>query len=325
MQSGPVMAVYTDIGFDELGAVLAAYDVGAPRSFKGIAEGVENSNYLLHTDRGTYILTLYEKRVSAEDLPFFLGLLEHLAGKGIACPRPVRTRAGAQATVLKDRPAALLTFLDGLSLSDPRPGDCAAAGAALAALHRAGADFPRHRENSLSLSGWRSLAKAVGARADGVEDGLSALIESNLAALENSWPGDLRAGIIHADLFPDNVLFIDGKVSGLIDFYFACNDSYAYDLAVMINAWCFETDGRFSRARSQRLIAAYAEERALSTQEIAALPILARGAALRFLLTRLQDWLDHDARALVRPKDPREFAHRLRFHAKVGSPAEYGA
>ena len=319
------MAVYTDIGFDEFGAVLAAYDVGAPRSFKGIAEGVENSNYLLHTDRGTYILTLYEKRVRAEDLPFFLGLLEHLAGRGVACPLPVRTRAGAQSTVLEDRPAALLTFLDGLSLSHPHPDNCAAAGAALAALHHAGADFRRHRKNSLSLSGWRGLAEAIGGRADGVEEGLSTLIESNLAALENSWPDDLPTGIIHADLFPDNVLFIDGDVSGLIDFYFACNDFYAYDLAVMINAWCFETDGRFSRARSQRLIAAYGKARPLSAREIGALPILAQGAALRFLLTRLQDWLDHDARALVRPKDPREFAHRLRFHARVGSPAEYGA
>jgi homoserine kinase type II len=319
------MAVYTDIGFDELGAMLAAYDVGVPGSFKGIAEGVENSNYLLQTDRGRFILTLYEKRVSADDLPFFLGLLEHLAGKGVACPLPVRTRAGAQSTALKDRPAALLTFLDGLSLSRPRANHCAAAGAALAALHRAGADFATRRANSLSLTGWRRMAKSIGTHADGIEEGLAELITSNLAAIEDSWPDDLPTGVIHADLFPDNVLFMGGKVSGLIDFYFACDDFYAYDLAVMINAWCFEPGGRFSRARSQSLIAAYARERPLSRDEIAALPVLARGAALRFLLTRAQDWLEHDAHALVRPKDPREFAHHLRFHAQVQSAAEYGA
>jgi homoserine kinase type II len=319
------MAVYTDIAFDDLGAMLAEYDIGAPKSFKGIAEGVENSNFLLQTDRGTFILTLYEKRVSADDLPFFLTLLEHLAKRGIACPQPLRTHSGAQSTVLKERLAALLTFLDGLSLSRPRANHCAAAGAALAAMHRAGADFPSRRANSLSLTGWRRLAKSIGVRANSVEDGLADLIASNLAALEDSWPDNLPSGVIHADLFPDNVLFMDGKVSGLIDFYFACDDFYAYDLAVMINAWCFEPGGRFSRARAQSLIAAYAKERPLSAPETTALPTLARGAALRFLLTRLQDWLEHDQSALVRPKDPREFAHHLRFHAQVQSAAEYGA
>jgi len=319
------MAVYTDIGFDELGAVLAAYDIGVPKSFKGIAEGVENSNFLLQTDRGTFILTLYEKRVSAEDLPFFLSLLEHLAKKGIACPLPVRTREGAQSMVVKDRPTALLTFLDGLSLSRPRASHCAAAGTALAALHRAGSDFAARRANSLSLTAWRRIARSIGARADSVETGLAELIASNLAALEDTWPDDLPSGVVHADLFPDNVLFMGGRISGLIDFYFACDDFYAYDLAVMISAWCFEPGGRLSRARAQTLIACYAKERTLSARELAALPILARGAALRFLLTRLQDWLDHDRTALVRPKDPREFAQRLRFHAQVQSAVEYGA
>jgi len=319
------VAVYTDIGFDQLGGMLAAYDVGAPRSFKGIAEGVENSNFLLQTDRGTFILTLYEKRVSMDDLPFFLSLLEHLSGKGIACPQPLRTRDGAQFTVLEERPAALLTFLDGLSLGRPRASHCAEAGATLAALHRAGSDFAARRANSLSITGWHRLAKSIGGRADSVESGLGELIATNLAVLEDAWPAGLPTGIIHADLFPDNVLFMGGKVSGLIDFYFACDDFYAYDLAVMINAWCFEPGGRFSRARSQSLIAAYTKERSLSASEIAALPILARGAALRFLLTRLQDWLEHDKSALVRRKDPREFAHYLRFHAQVQSATEYGA
>lgn len=319
------MAVYTDLAFDDLGALLAGYEIGAPTSFKGIAEGVENSNFLLQTDQGTYILTLYEKRVSAEDLPFFLDLLEHLASRGIACPQPVRGRSGVQWTTLKNRPAALLTFLEGVSLSRPRAGHCAAAGAALAALHAAGADFAPRRANSLSLAGWRRLARAVMPRADSVEPGLGELIATQLESLEDNWPVDLPSGVIHADLFPDNVLFIGSSVSGLIDFYFACDDFYAYDLAVMLNAWCFEPAGRFSRAKAQSLISAYCRQRTLSGRETAALPVLARGAALRFLLTRLQDWLDRDPRVLVRPKDPREFAARLRFHAAVTSADEYGA
>lgn len=319
------MAVYTDIAFDDLGALLAEYDIGAPKSFKGIAEGVENSNFLLRTDRGAFILTLYEKRVSADDLPFFLGLLEHLAGRGIACPLPLRTRSDAQSITLNNRPAALLTFLDGVSLSRPRAGHCAAAGAALAALHRASVDFAPRRANNLALAGWIRLAKATAPLADQLEAGLAELIASSLSALEETWPGDLPAGIIHADLFPDNVLFLDGNVSGLIDFYFACDDFYAYDLAIMLNAWCFEPGGKFSRAKAQSLIGGYSKERTLSRREIAALPVLARGAALRFLLTRLQDWFAHDPSMLVRPKDPREFASRLRFHAEVACAAEYGA
>ncbi|HEY3636751.1 MAG TPA: homoserine kinase [Rhizomicrobium sp.] len=319
------MAVYTELAFDDLGGMLAGYDVGTPKSFKGIAEGVENSNFLLQTERGTFILTLYEKRVRAEDLPFFLDLLEHLAHRGISCPLPVRSRSGTLWTALKDRPAALLTFLDGVSLSRPRAGHCAAAGAALAALHAAGSDFAPRRPNSLSLTGWRQLAKTVLPRADTIEPGLAELISSNLEALEDGWPKNLPAGVIHADLFPDNVLFTGSRVSGLIDFYFACDDFYAYDLAVMLNAWCFDSDGRFSRAKSQSLISAYCRHRMLSPHELDALPVLARGAALRFLLTRSQDWLDRDPRVLVRPKDPREFAARLRFHAAVKSPGEYGA
>ncbi|HWE05888.1 MAG TPA: homoserine kinase [Rhizomicrobium sp.] len=319
------MAVYTDIAFDDLGIMLAEYDIGAPRRFKGIAEGIENSNFLLQTDRATYILTLYEKRVSAKDLPFFLELLEHLAAHGIACPLPVRSRNGAQSTTIKGRPAALLTFLDGLSLSRPRADHCAAASTALAALHRAGADFARTRSNNFSLHGWRRLADAILPRADRAEKGLAQLIETNLAAVEEMWPSDLPSGVIHADLFPDNVLFLHDRISGLIDFYFACHDFLAYDVAVMLNAWCFDSDGSFNRTKSRSVISAYANARPLTPCETAALPVLARGAALRFLLTRLQDWLDRDPRMLARVKDPLEFANYLRFHAKVVSPAEYGA
>jgi homoserine kinase type II len=318
------MAVYTDVAFEDLETLLAGYDIGNPRGFKGIAEGVENSNYLLQTDRGTYILTLYEKRVRAADLPFFLDLLDHLSARGVACPLPVRSIGGAQSTILNGRPAALLTYLDGLSLRRPEVNHCGEAGAALAALHEAGADFTQRRENALSLASWRRLVEATLPHADDVQPELGHLIASNLAALEAEWPAGLPGGVIHADLFPDNVLFMHNRISGLIDFYFACNDAYAYDLAIMLNAWCFETDGAFNRTKGQSLIGAYCRSRPLRQDEIEALPLLARGAALRFLLTRLVDWLHRDPTVLVRPKDPREFARRLRFHEKVKTAAEYG-
>lgn len=318
------MAVYTDVSFEDLETVLAGYAVGAPLSFKGIAEGVENSNFALRTTDGAFILTLYEKRVRESDLPFFLGLMEHLASRGIACPLPVRRNDGALFAHVNGRPAALLTYLDGLSLRQPSVAHCAAAGAALAALHEAGREFELSRPNALSVNGWADLVAATAERADTVQTGLRTLIETSLKQLEVNWPTGLPAGVIHADLFPDNVLFMDGEVSGLIDFYFACNDAFAYDLAVMLNAWCFEMDGTFDIAKGEALLGAYHKHRDLSDAEIAALPVLAQGAALRFLLTRLYDLLNHDPMALVRPKDPREFAKRLRFHLAVRHAKEYG-
>jgi homoserine kinase type II len=318
------MAVYTDVSFEDLEACLKAYDVGTPKSFKGIAEGVENSNFLLQTDRGAFVVTLYEKRVSAADLPFFLGLMEHLAQHGVSCPQPVRTKDGAQWVTLNGRSAAILTYLDGVSLRRPEVAQCAEAGIALAKVHDAGHDFLLQRPNALSLAGWRKLADATVAKADTVAKGLSAAISKSLGQIERDWPLGLPSGIIHADLFPDNVLFMGGRITGLIDFYFACNDSFAYDLAVMLNAWCFEPDGSFNITKSKALVSAYRQQRTLGADEIAVLPLLARGAALRFLLTRLYDWLNPDPLALVRPKDPREFAKKLRFHMQIKSPAEYG-
>ena len=318
------MAVYTDVAFEDLDVLLKAYDIGAARSFKGIAEGIENSNFALDTDRGKFILTLYEKRVSADDLPYFLGLLRHLAARGVPCPVPVPGNDGSESCVLKGRPAAILTWLDGVSLRHPEPGHCASAGRALAQLHDAGSDFPLIRPNALGIDGWRTLAASTLDRADEIEPGLAELITSTLATLDEEWPEALPRGVIHADLFPDNVLFMDDEVSGLIDFYFACNDCLAYDLAVMLNAWCFEDDGLYSAAKGHALMSAYCTHRALEAEELSALPLLATGAALRFLLTRLHDWLTPDPLALVRPKDPREFSQRLRFHRGIKSVAEYG-
>jgi homoserine kinase type II len=318
------MAVYTEVSEEELDAFVAGYDIGGVLSLKGIAEGVENSNYLLHTERGFYILTLYEKRVDEAELPFFLGLLEHLAVKGVTCPQPVKNRQGGALGVLAGRPAAIVTFLDGMWIRKPDARQCAAVGEALARLHRAGADFPMRRQNALSLDGWTRLFESVHARADHVVPDLSAAIDAELAHLHAVWPQGLPSGVIHADLFPDNVFFLGGKLSGLIDFYFACTDAFAYDLAITLNAWCFEPDGAFNITKGLAMINGYERVRRLDDGEVAALPTLARGASLRFLLTRLVDWLNVPEGALVKPKDPMEYVRRLRFYQSISSARELG-
>ena len=318
------MAVYTDVSDEELEAFIRSYAVGALTSFKGIAEGVENSNYLVHTESGRYILTLYEKRVSREDLPYFLALMEHLAARGITCPLPVQDREGRTLKELAGRPAALITFLEGLWVRRPGIEHCAGLGDALARFHLAGRDFPLTRANSLSLPGWRTLFAAIGSGADKVTPGLAGVIEKELRHLEGNWPGDLPGGVIHADLFPDNVFFLGDRVSGLIDFYFACNDMFAYDVAVCLNAWCFESDGSFNVTKARALLEAYEAARPLTKAELDRLPALARGAALRFLLTRTYDLINTDANALVKTKDPNEYLRKLRFHQRVKSTQEYG-
>ncbi|HTZ34641.1 MAG TPA: homoserine kinase [Stellaceae bacterium] len=318
------MAVYTEIADDELRNFVAAYDIGEVLSCKGIAEGVENSNYLLGTAHGSFILTLYEKRVSPADLPFFIALMDHLAHHGVACPTPVRARDGAALRELCGRPAAIVTFLNGMWPRRIEPFHCAGVGAALAGLHRAGESFAMRRPNDLGLAGWRRLFAACAARADEVQAGLAAELGGELAALEAAWPQGLPSGVIHADLFPDNVFFRDRELSGLIDFYFACTDAFAYDIAVCLNAWCFEPDGGFNVTKARLLVGHYRTARALAPAELAALPLLARGSALRFLLTRLYDWLNQTEGALVRPKDPLEYLRKLRFHRGIVDPSGYG-
>ncbi|HZL62691.1 MAG TPA: homoserine kinase [Pseudolabrys sp.] len=318
------MAVYTDVTANDLTDFLSRYQVGELRSYKGIAEGVENSNFLLYTSAGNFILTLYEKRVAAGDLPFFLGLMEHLAARGITCPQPVKNRQGGVLGKLAGRPAAIVTFLDGLWIRRPNPGHCAAVGEALARLHIAGKDFPDKRANALSVESWRALYAQAKERGDSVRPGLCAEIAKELDALDKSWPRDLPQGVIHADLFPDNVFFLGDKLSGLIDFYFACTDTLAYDVAVCLNAWCFEPDHSYNVTKGRALLRSYATVRALSAAERAALPMLARGAAMRFLLTRLVDWLAVPEGALVKPKDPLEYYRKLRFHQSVKSVSDFG-
>ncbi|MHA6644119.1 homoserine kinase [Mesorhizobium sp. A623] len=318
------MAVYTDISEVELTAFLSGYAIGDLLSYKGIAEGVENSNFLLHTSHGAYILTLYEKRVNRDDLPFFIGLMQHLNDKGINCPLPVQRNDGQIIGELAGRPAAVVTFLEGIWTRRPTVEHCREVGKALASMHIAGQDFSLRRPNALSLSGWRPLWNRAADRADEVETGLALEVQADLAALEDRWPADLPVGVIHADLFPDNVFFLGDRLSGLIDFYFACTDMLAYDVAICLNAWCFEKDHSFNLTKGTALLSGYTAVRSMSAQEADALPLLAHGAALRFMLTRLYDWLNTPAGSLVVKKDPLEYLRRMRFHRLISSPAEYG-
>ena len=318
------MAVYTEVSDEDLQAFVAQYELGGVIAYKGIAEGVENSNYLLQTERGSYIQTIYEKRVAREDLPFFLGLMDHLAAHGFACPVPVHGKDGKTLRELCGRPAAIVSFLKGMWPRRIMPHHCALLGDAIARLHLAGLSFKMRRRNALGLHGWRPLYDACKDRAHEVRPGLAVELAAELDFLGANWPGSLPDGVIHADLFPDNIFFLGNELSGVIDFYFACTDFLVYDLAICLNAWCFESDESFNVTKARLMLSNYRKRRPLSAEEMAALPVLARGSALRFLLTRLYDWLNHPAGAFVKPKDPIEYLQKLRFHQGIVRPAAYG-
>ncbi len=318
------MAVYTDLSDEDLNALLAQYDLGRARSLKGIAEGVENSNFLLETEAGRFILTLYEKRVNPADLPFFMAVMERLAGAGFPAPRPMPTRGGARLAQARGKPAAIVTFLDGVSPRRPGAGQCRAIGASLATLHKTLADFPGRRANSLGPSAWAGLITPRLGLAEQLRPGLAAAVAADLGEI-GDWRSALPQGVIHADLFPDNALFLGDAVGGVIDFYFACTDALAYDVAVCLNAWCFEPRGEYNITKGAALLAGYTSVRPLSPAEIEALPALARGAALRFFATRLADWAETPPGAMVRPKDPLEYADKLDFHRRARRAADYGA
>ena len=321
------MAVYTDLSDEDLEALLADYDLGRPRAFKGIAEGIENSNFLLETDKGRFILTVYEKRVRAADLPFFLGLMQHLAARGYPCPTPMADRAGETLKSVRGKPCAIVSFLTGLSARRPTAAQCRAAGEGLAWLHQAGEGFALKRPNDLGQAAWAPMFSSLKEDAEKLKPGLAAVIDADLESLAARWPERLPLGVIHADYFPDNVFFQQASFSGTIDFYFACNDALAYDIAVTLNAWCFESDHSFNITSARQLVAGYESRRPLADAERAALPVLAHGAAMRFFLTRLFDWHNTPAGALVRPKDPLEYERKLAVHRSspdlvlFGSPA----
>ncbi|HEX4179777.1 MAG TPA: homoserine kinase [Caulobacteraceae bacterium] len=308
------MAVYTDITDAELEQFLGAFDLGAPLTFKGIAEGVENSNFLLETERGRFILTVYERRARAEDLPYFLGLMQWLAEHGFPSATPIPDRAGRRLSAIRGKPAALASFMPGLSVRRPTVAHCREAGEGLAWLHQAGRGYQGRRANDLGQAAWAGLFAPLHAEAEALKPGLAAVIAEDLAALEREWPRDLPGGVVHADLFPDNVFFTGGRFSAAIDFYFACDDLFAYDLATCLNSWCFEADGAFNVTSAGAMIAGYERRRTLSPSERAALPVLAWGSAMRFFLTRLADWGATPPGALVRPKDPLEYERKLAVH-----------
>ncbi len=321
------MAVFTQINEGQLAEFIAHYDLPEVTGSKGIAAGVQNSNFIVETNNEKFILTIYEDTatgVNPDDLPYFLGLMQHLAAHGIDCPIPIAQKNGALSGQLAGRSAALVSFLSGRSTVTPKPPQCRAVGAALAELHMAGAGFTMRRENRQGPDNWRRLFEASQARADEASPDLADVISQELTRLEAAWPQDLPTGVIHADLFPDNVFFENGAVSGIIDFYFACHDVLAYDLAILLNAWCFEADVNFNITKARALLAGYQSVRPMSAEEIEALPVLAAGAAMRFLTTRLYDWLNRPEDALVVPKNPVDYLRRLRFHRHVTSAGEYG-
>jgi homoserine kinase type II len=319
------MAVYTDITDEELATLLADFDLGAALSLKGVAEGVENSNFLLETEAGRFFLTVYERRVRAEDLPFFLELLRWIAGRGFPSATPIPDREGRLLKTVRGKPCAIVSFLSGLAVRRPTAAHCREAGAGLARLHLAAAGFPRSRANDLGQAAWAPLFSPLAKAADDLKPGLAATISSDLERLAARWPHSLPQGIIHADFFPDNVFFAGGKFAGAIDFYFACDDAFAYDVAIALNAWCFEADGSFNITSARQLVAGYESVRPLSDLERSALPVLAHGAAMRFFLTRLADWGATPEGALVRPKDPLEYERKLAVHRAAPDLVLFGA
>lgn len=318
------MAVYTHVSADALCEFLTSYEMGEVLAFKGIAEGVENSNYFLQTEKGRFILTLYEKRVQEKDVPFFLALITHLCEHGFPCPGLIADRTGQVQGVLEGRPAVLMQFLEGISVHMGSPEHCAQVGNAMARLHLASQGFSPTRANALGMSSWRKLLQVCErkfhAYPHDVRDELHAVMDT----LEQNWREDLPRGIIHADLFPDNVLFRADKLEGVIDFYFACNDSLAYDIAVCMNAWCFTPEWDFVPDNARALLDGYQQARALQRDEIDTLPLLCLGSAMRFALTRLHDWIYHVEGSLVSPKDPMEYLVKLRFHGDINDVTDYG-
>lgn len=319
------MAVYTDITDDELAKLLADFDLGEAVSFKGIAEGVSNSNFLLETEQGRFILTVYESRTREEELPFFLGLMRWLAEHGYPCATPMADRQGEALKRVRGKPCAIVSFLPGMSVRRPGVARCREAGVGLARLHRAAAGFPLSRANDLGQAAWSGMFAPLHAEAEALKPGLARVIEGDLARFEAAWPKGLPGGVIHADFFPDNVFFHGTEFAGAIDFYFACNDAFAYDVAIALNAWCFEPDGSFNITAARAMVAGYESVRALSAAERAALPILAHGAAMRFFLTRLQDWGATPADALVKPHDPLEYERKLAVHRAAPDLVLFGA
>lgn len=318
------MAVYTTVSDEQLDTLLADYDIGRAVNLQAIEQGIENSNYFLTTDKAKYVLTIYEKRVNKEDLPFYLNLMEHLAKKGVPCPVPIKNKDGSNLSQVNGRPCAIVSFLNGKYTKNIRNEHLSELGGNIAKMHIAASDFDMELKNNFSLSAWGGLFNSVKDQVDSLRPGLKSEVEDELGNYTVNWPKSLYSGVVHADLFPDNVFYQDGKLVGIIDYYFACNDYLMYDLAICLNAWCFENNNEFNITKAKKFLNSYNQVRKISEEELNALPILAGGAALRFLLTRLYDWFNPVEGALVNPKDPMEYLEKLRFHNGIKSHSEYG-
>jgi homoserine kinase type II len=318
------MAVYTKISQNDLEELLSNYEIGKPLSYTAIEAGIQNSNYFIDTDKARYVLTIYENRINLDDLPFFLNLTEHLATHGVPCPLPIANKTGEKISTIQGKPCAIISFVKGTEVKNINISHVSELGKNLAKMHLAGQDFPMQRVNEMGMDHWQDMLNNVKNRADEIENGISAEISEQLELLQKNWPKNLAKGIIHGDVFPDNVLFADnGSIAGIIDFYFACTDILIYDLAVCLNSWCFDDNKIFNQEKANMLISSYNKVRPISKDEMDALPILATGAAMRFLLSRMYGWQNRVEGAVVFTKDPLEYLQKLRFHSKIKSYEEY--
>ena len=327
------MAVYTKLSSRNITNLLSQYNIGSLISFKGIEEGVENTNYLIETTNGLYILTLYESRTDDNDLPFFLGLMSHLKNEGIPSPHPIKGRDGKtfrKIEIVNDRSekaiktASIVSFMKGKAKKRPNTNDCGKLGRMLAKLHLTTQNYKYERKNSLSIESWRPLFEKIKFDIEKLKVGLSKEINEELLFVTQKWPHNLPKGIIHSDLFPDNVFFLNHEISGIIDFYFACNDFFSYEIAICINAWCFESSEEFNISKARAMLRQYTKVRKLTSEEIEILPTLSRGAALRFFLTRTHDWFHTKNNIFIKPKNPLEYLNRLNFHRSVQDISAYG-
>ena len=320
------MAVYTKLEKEEIHNILLNYKIGKLKRFEGIKEGIENTNYSIETEKGKYILTIYERRVKETDLPFFSNLMFELSKNGFICPKPILNKDNNYISDFNDKKFMITSFLDGKSKNDLSPFECKIVGNQIAKLHQITKNFKFIRKNDLSVKSWRSIFSQVKDRCNKIHPELPKLIEANLISIEKEWPTNLPSGIIHADLFSDNIFFKNNKFSGFIDFYFSCNDFYAFEIAICFNALCFDgvkQNLSFNVTKAKKLMDGYNEVRKISKDEKIALKVLSQGAALRFLLTRVFDYLNTVDDAIVKIKDPEEYLKRLEFHKNAKSYEDY--
>ncbi len=322
------MAVYTNLNKDQVKNFLKLYEIGNLISFSGITEGIENTNFYLKTSYGNYILTIFEKRVNVKDIPFFIEIMLHLNKKGISCPKPICDKKNNFLQDLKGKPTIIVNFLEGKSKKNFTSIDCYQVGSSMGLLHFYSKDFELQRHNSLSITGWKMLIKNCNNSVpvsilDKLEPGLMKDIQNSFDFIVKFWPRDLPKGFIHGDLFPDNVFFINDKITGLIDFYFSCTDILIYDLAIAINAWCFDEENNFQNKKYQAILKGYNSIRKLSNDERFFLPLLCQAASLRFLLTRLFDWVNTPIDANVVPKNPEEYITKHKYFKKLVKNIKY--